>query len=118
MKYGTKVHHILELDDFSNPVHDESIKFLNRYNNKPEKVYKEYEFVYEENNTINHGIIDLMFEYDDFIDIIDYKLSEIEDEAYNKQLLGYKTYIESKTNKKVNTYLYSIMKDELKKIDL
>ena len=118
MKYGTKVHHILELDDFSNPVHDESIKFLNRYNNKSEKVYKEYEFVYEENNTINHGIIDLMFEYDDFIDIIDYKLSDIEDEAYNKQLLGYKTYIESKTNKKVNTYLYSIMKDELKKIDL
>ena len=63
------------------------------------------------------GVIDLMIEYDDYIDIIDYKLSNIDDEKYNNQLIGYKNYITLKTNKKVNIYLYSIIKDDLKMLD-
>ena len=56
-----------------------------------------------------HGIIDLMLEYDDHIDIIDYKLKNIDDKKYAEQLNGYKNFIESKSNKKVNLYLYSII---------
>ena len=44
------------------------------------KTIKEYEFIYYEDNVKYHGIIDLMLEYVDYIDIIDYKLSDIEDE--------------------------------------
>ena len=80
-------------------------------------IYKEYEFVYEEDNIIYHGIIDLMLEYDDYIKIIDYKLKNISDEAYLKQLNGYKKYIEKVFNKKVSIYLYSIINDTLEKIN-
>ena len=72
-------------------------------------IYKEYEFKYEVDNTIYHGFIDLMLEYDDYINIIDYKLKYITSKEYIKQLNGYKDYIESITNKKVYTYLYSII---------
>ena len=52
----------------------------------------------------------------EYIDIIDYKLKDIEDKNYLKQLNGYKEYIENKTNKKVNIYLYSIINNDLRKI--
>ena len=68
----------------------------------------------EYNNT--HGIIDLMLEYDNEIKIIDYKLNNINDSEYLNQLEGYKKYIEEKTKKKVNIYLYSILKGELKEL--
>ena len=120
MEYGTKVHHILECLDFINPDYsniDNSIKnmitkFLDTdllKNINEGKIYKEYEFMYEKDNTLNHGIIDLMIEYSDYIDIIDYKLKKISDENYIKQLKGYKEYIEERTNKKVNLYLYSLI---------
>ena len=57
-----------------------------------------------------------MLEYNDHIDIIDYKLKNIEDENYFKQLNGYKNYIENKTNKKTNIYLYSIMDNIIEEI--
>ena len=57
-----------------------------------------------------------MYEYNDYIDIIDYKLNNIEDEAYINQLNGYKEYIENITNKKVNIYLYSIINSNLRKL--
>ncbi len=120
MEYGSKVHHILECLDFNNPDYsnmDDNIKnmitkFLDTdllKNISKGKIYKEYEFMYEKDNTLNHGIIDLMIEYSDYIDIIDYKLKNISDENYIKQLKGYKEYIEERTNKKVNLYLYSLI---------
>ena len=120
MEYGTKVHSILEYLDFNNPdfsniddvLRDKITNFLKSDLLKDiskGKIYKEYEFIYEKDNKLNHGIIDLMIEYSDYIDIIDYKLKNIEDENYIKQLTGYKEFIEDKTNKKVNLYLYSII---------
>ena len=55
-----------------------------------------------------------MFEYENYIDIIDYKLKNIDDEEYLKQLEGYKNYIYNKTKKEVNIYLYSILDNDLK----
>ena len=128
MEYGTKVHNILELLDFNNPnldnidkgIKDKIIKFLESdlLKNKSEgNIFKEYEFIYEKDDSINHGIIDLMIEYKDYIDIIDYKLKNIEDENYINQLKGYKEFIENKTNKKVNLYLYSIIDNRFTNIE-
>ena len=68
------------------------------------------------NNIEYHGIIDLMIEYQDRIDIIDYKLNNIKDENYLKQLNGYKNYIKTLTDKEINLYLYSIINENIEKL--
>ena len=70
----------------------------------------------EEDNTTYHGIIDLMLVYKDNIKIIDYKLKNISDEAYLKQLNGYKNYIEKRFNKPAAIYLYSVINNTLEKV--
>ena len=127
MKLGTHVHEILEYLDFNNPdfsnIEEEYLDKIKAFLNQDIdfknaiKIYKEYEFYYEKEDETKHGIIDLMIEYDDHIKIIDYKLSNIDDKNYIKQLNGYKEYIEEYKNKKVKLYLYSILKEELKEID-
>ena len=130
MKFGTKIHELFEIIDFKNPdldslnlssIERKSIEqFLKQdllSDISDSNILKEYEFYYEEDNTLKHGIIDLMIEYSDYINIIDYKLKNVDDPNYLKQLNGYKKYIEFKTNKKVNIYLYSILNNEFKKID-
>ena len=57
-----------------------------------------------------------MIEKNDKIIIIDYKLKNIDDEKYKDQLNGYKEAIKTKTNKKVTTYLYSIIDNKFKEI--
>ena len=77
-------------------------------------------FIDEEGNQELHGIIDLMLVYDDHIDIIDYKLSNIYDDDYDEQLNGYYKYIQKKTDKKIHLYLYSLISGEyreVKKVD-
>lgn len=127
LEFGTQMHEALEKIDFKTKdysvidldskyykylemfLNNELLKNINEGN-----VYKEYQF-YDPVNNVN-GSIDLMIEYNDYIDIIDYKLKHIEDEGYLKQLAGYKNYIENKTNKKVNTYLYSIIEGKAKEL--
>ena len=127
MDFGTKIHYYLETLDLKNPLisdiekdYKEKIEsFLNidlLKNINKAKVYQEYEFIEEDESEEKHGVIDLMLEYTDYIDIIDYKLKNIDDEAYVKQLTGYKNYIEKLTNKKVNTYLYSIMDEKYQEV--
>ena len=69
-----------------------------------------------EEREIKHRIIDLLMEYNDHFDIIDYKLKNIMDDAYIKQLTGYKDYIKRISNKNVNIYLYSIIDSNYKEI--
>ena len=57
-----------------------------------------------------------MLEYSDHIDIIDYKLKDISNDDYKKQLEGYKEYINSVSDKKVRTYLYSIIDENIKEM--
>ena len=126
LSFGLEVHNIFEMFDFKSKNLDvvpvkyrkyvqeflcSGVDFLNGV------IYKEHEFVYNDNNgDVNHGIIDLMIEYSNSITIVDYKLKNIDDDEYLNQLLGYKNYIESKTNKKVRIYLYSIINGELKEL--
>ncbi len=122
MDFGTKVHAALELLDFSKP--DLSLAHLPKnietkiraflesdliksYKNCP--MYKEYEFTYLEDNNYSHGIIDLLIEAPAEYIIVDYKLKNITDENYQKQLNGYRNIITKKTGKKVSCYLYSII---------
>ena len=123
--FGTKMHYYLEVVDFNSV---DKYKIDDFYKSKIVhmlenpifkniscgKVYKEFEFI--DNDVEKHGIIDLMIVYDDYVDIIDYKLKNIDDDAYNEQLNGYKEYISKITGKTVNTYLYSIFNEELKKV--
>ena len=122
------MHETLELIDFKNPdyniidnkfISSKIKKFLEEpllSNLNDAIIYKEYEFIYNDENNEYHGIIDLMIEYEDKIDIIDYKLNNIKDDNYLKQLNGYKKYISSITSKPINLYLYSIISETLEKI--
>ena len=65
-----------------------------------------------------HGIIDLLCVYDDHIDIIDYKLSNTDSVEYERQLSIYKKYVESISKLPVEMYLLSILKKEIKKINI
>ena len=120
--YGRLVHELFECTDFNNldNLSDNNKKIIERFLEKVDishaNIYKEYEFIYDEDNTTYHGIIDLMLEYQDNIKIIDYKLKNINDEAYIKQLNGYKDYIEKLFNKKTSIYLYSITLNTLEEI--
>lgn len=117
MKEGTRLHYLFETEDFKTTNNPLVLKFLNNIDKNYINSYKEYEFMYEEDNTLKHGIIDLMLEYDNNIDIIDYKMKNITDETYLKQLNGYKNYIEKISNKSVNIYLYSILDEKLTNLE-
>lgn len=129
MAFGTKIHEVLEYSDFKNFdqesiedtfVREKISKLLSNElfkNVKDAKIYKEYEFVYDKDDIEYHGSIDLMLEYLDHIDIVDYKLKNTNDEHYNDQLRGYKNYIEEISDKPVSTYLYSIIDGTVAKID-
>lgn len=117
MRYGTMVHEKLEFADFE-VGEDKTIQQLFKYIDKDyEKIYREFEFTDVKEGNLYHGIIDLMLEYKDYINIVDYKLKNVDDEKYNMQLKGYKDYIQKISNKKVNIYLYSIMDEIVKKLE-
>ncbi len=73
--------------------------------------------MYENNNEVYRGSIDLLIEKEEEYVIIDYKLKQIDDEDYYNQLRGYKNYIENITNKPTRIYLYSIINKKLKEVN-
>lgn len=127
MDFGTKVHEILEEVDFNNTssldLVDQRIKnkilaFINSDLMKDKlnlNMYKEYEFIDNTEESTLHGIIDLLIEGEDMT-IIDYKLKNIDDSAYDKQLNGYRSFIEKKTGKKTRCFLYSILDEVYREV--
>ncbi len=120
MELGTKLHYFLETLDFKDPdlsgIEEKYLPFILNFlksdimkDAKSGKTYKEYEFIYEEEGERKHGFIDLLMEYDDHFDIIDYKTKNIDDEHYDEQLNGYRNYIKMVSDKDVFCYLYSIV---------
>ena len=121
------LHYYLETLDFNDPdysvIEEKYQKYIRSFLDsdlmkdvRNGKAYKEYEFIYEEAGEKKHGFIDLLMEYDDHFDIIDYKTRNIDDEHYDEQLNGYRKYIESVSNKKVDCYLYSILDSNYRKV--
>lgn len=119
LNLGLEIHSIFEMLDLKSPnldiIDSKYLPFIKGFLESDLmkdlncNIYKEYEFKYKENNIVYHGFIDLVMEYEDYINIIDYKLKNVMDSNYVKQLNGYKNYIENKTGKKVYLYLYSII---------
>ena len=130
MRLGTMVHEYLEYFSFHSPNYEKILddrvrKMIKTLMNSPllsrideAKIYQEYEFIFEEGGEKFHGIIDLMLEYDEEILIIDYKLSNILDSAYDLQLKGYYHYVSKNTNKKIRLYLYSLMSGEFREVEV
>ncbi len=119
LEYGTKMHEMLELTDFKKSSSNKYINNLkNNFSMDDAVIYKELEFIFEDEEIEYHGIIDLMLEYNDEIKIIDYKLKNIDDTEYNKQLNVYYKYIRSVSNKKISLYLYSIMDNRIREVEV
>ena len=125
--YGTKMHRYLEIVDFvskdlsfiHNKYEREKIKnvldlpiFLDAYKGKR---YCEYSYIDPSDG--KQGSIDMFIVYDDHIDLFDYKSNNIDDPSYDKQVLAYSSYLESAFNKRVDSYLLSISKCKLRKIE-
>ena len=118
LEFGVKIHELFELTDFKNANTDNKYvnHLLNTFDFNSAKIYQELEFSYELDDVLYHGIIDLMLEYEDKIFIIDYKLKNIDDENYIKQLNIYYNYVKCISNKDVHMYLYSILDNVTKEI--
>jgi ATP-dependent exoDNAse (exonuclease V) beta subunit len=129
LKIGTRLHEVMETLDFNNinlevfNLNKREEEMLNNVlsldcfkNISSAKVYKEYEFMYEDDGNLYHGIIDLLVEYDDHFEIIDYKLSDIDKPEYEVQLNEYYKYISKISNKNVKMYLLSLTKAKLKEV--
>ena len=129
MDFGTKVHEILEEIDFNDydlSIYDVSDNVKNKINSfiysdfMSDKLtypmYKEYEFVLDDLE-LSHGIIDLLIDCGSYYTIVDYKLKNIDDSSYDKQLNGYKKFINKKTGKDVKCFLYSILDEEYREIN-
>ena len=123
MRFGEHMHEVFESIDILHPNLENLTKFEKEkvtlflkhdiVRNAPQAVYQEYEFITELDGKMQHGIIDLLLQYENRYVIIDYKLKEVTDEAYRKQLDGYKKYIYQKTGKPVEAYLYSILDNKM-----
>lgn len=130
LDFGTFMHYVFEVYDFKNDNLDD-LNISDIYKDKVRNflkhdevkdinkaiLYKEHEVRFVDNGAIFHGFIDLLVEYKDHYDIIDYKLSNINSPEYVIQLTGYKNFIESNYKKPCNIYLYSINKDVFKKLN-
>lgn len=131
LELGIRFHQALEALDFNKmdidnlPV-DDFLKnrirkiFSNELfkNIKKSRGYHELEFLYDKDGMSYHGIIDLLLEYDDHFDLIDYKLNNTDSIEYRRQLSIYKEYISQRSDKRIDCYLVSILKNEVNKIDI
>lgn len=108
----------LPVDDFMKNTLKDILKLDVFKNIKNAKTYHEHEFYFKDLESSYHGIIDLLCVYDDHIDIIDYKLSNTSSEEYLRQLSIYKKYVNTISNLRVDLYLLSILKKEVKKIEI
>ncbi len=132
LDYGNRLHDIFETIDFHEPVepqldaftmNDKEKTMVLAFFNHPlikdmplEGVYKEYPFALEKDESLASGFIDLLLESEDAFYVIDYKLKDIEKEAYVEQVEGYVEMLRTITSKPVKGYLYSIMETRFKEI--
>lgn len=131
IRLGLELHAALEAMDFTNPqpellpVSDFVKNTIKAILSHPlfqriseAETYHEHEFYYTKNQEQYHGIIDLLAVYEDSVDIIDYKLYRLDREEYTRQLKIYRDYVALKWNKKINVYLISLLKAEVKRLEI
>ena len=126
LQFGTDVHALLESLDFSkkDTSYIKDYKFRKVANNvinselfkgvTNEQVRHEFSY-YDKDNNVN-GVIDCLIIKDNEIDIIDFKLKNIAEEDYDKQLKTYKTYISSISDKPIKMYLLAALTGEIREV--
>lgn len=127
LEFGSEIHYLLEITDYeskdtsfiSNP---RMRKYINNVlsskvfeNVKNNQVLHEYSF-FDEKNQLN-GIIDCLVLKEDEIDIVDFKLKNLDDDKYILQLHAYRDYIEQITDKNIKMFLISAITGEVKEIE-
>lgn len=121
IKIGIEFHKILEEYEFHKITKDEN-EFIQKIKETPfmknienKKIIREFEYSF--NDKI--GIIDMILISDELIEVIDYKLTDINKNEYEEQIKSYTNYIKSLyKDKKVEAYLYSITTGKYRKIML
>ena len=126
LDFGTELHAYLEAIDFESDdltyIKDSRMKkyILNVKNSelfkgvKNSQVRHEFEFFDEENNI--SGFIDALIIRDNHIDIVDFKLKNIDDDKYDRQLRIYKRYISKNTTLPVKMYLLAAITGEIREV--
>ncbi len=127
LDFGSDVHAILEGLNFDSKdiSYIKDKKFIRLANNvlnsslfagvKDEQILKEFPFTDEINNV--SGVIDCLVNKEDEIDIIDFKLKNISEVAYDKQLRTYKQYVKSISTKPIRMYLLSALTGEIREVE-
>ena len=132
MELGTRIHRCLELIDFTaDPA--PQIEKLGEAEFAKEKItrffrlplfrekniidsYHEHRFLWRRGDESISGVIDLILETEEELIVIDYKLSDINKEEYDRQLNLYSGYLRSVSPKRVSAYLYSLLNEELRRV--
>ena len=126
LRFGTEVHALLEGLDLSKKdtsyIKDSRFrKIANNVINSDlfkgvtnEQVRHEFSFYDKENNV--NGVIDCLIIKDNEIDIVDFKLKNIAEEDYDKQLRTYKAYISSISDKPIKMYLLAALTGEAREV--
>ena len=127
LDFGIKLHEYMEIVDFKNPdisyIDEPRAKkiiskvlqmdvFKNCLKEDFIDAYKEYEFI--DDNL--HGFVDLFLLFEDRIELIDYKLKNIDKDEYKIQLKTYKDYLEKTFQKPCRTYLISLLDTRMEEI--
>lgn len=126
LRFGSEVHALLEGLDLSkkDTSYIKDYKFRRIANNvinsalfkgvRNEQVRHEFSYYDKENNV--NGVIDCLIIKDNEIDIIDFKLKNIAEEDYDKQLKTYKAYISSISDKPIKMYLLAALTGEVREV--
>ena len=126
LRFGTEAHALLEGLDLSkkdtsyikdyryrkianNIINSELFKGVNN-----EQVRHEFAYYDKENNV--NGVIDCLIIKNNEIDIVDFKLKNIAEEDYDKQLRTYKAYISSISDKPIKMYLLAALTGEVREV--
>ncbi len=126
LRFGNEVHALLEGLDLSNKdtSYIKDYKYRRIANNvinselfkgvTNEQVRHEFSYFDKENNV--NGVIDCLIIKDHEIDIVDFKLKNIAEEEYDKQLKTYKAYISTISDKQIKMYLLAALTGEVREV--
>lgn len=129
--FGTKLHECLEYLDYKDLSSLEKMSLSSFEKQKltaflkqdfwklleQPKFYKELEFIEENGLEEVHGKIDLLIEDKTCAYIIDYKLKNIDDLAYEEQIRGYAKVVEKRMKKPVRMFLYSLLEERYREVE-
>lgn len=126
LRFGNEAHALLEGLDLSNKdtSYFKDYRYRRIANNvinselfkgvTNEQVRHEFSYFDKENNV--NGVIDCLIIKDREIDIVDFKLKNIAEEEYDRQLKTYKAYISSISDKQIKMYLLAALTGEVREV--